>query len=1029
MDNTNGTSHSKRKQPPAASSDHRPVKQLKSEQETPVKETDMAVNGSHGSGDMPIANDRKMSRITSMPADSAEWQATVERVIKSVVSIHFCQTCSFDTDPALASEATGFVVDAEKGYIMTNRHVVGAGPFWGYCVFDNHEECDVYPVYRDPVHDFGILRFDPTKIRYMPLAPLNLRPDLARIGVEIRVVGNDAGEKLSILSGVISRLDRNAPEYGEGYSDFNTNYIQAAAAASGGSSGSPVVNIDGHAVALQAGGRSDGAATDYFLPLDRPLRVLECIQRGEPVSRGTIQTQWLLKPFDECRRLGLTPGREAEVRAMFPEEIGMLCAEVVLPKGPADNKLEEGDVLIKVNGELLTKFVPLDDILDSSVGGKVTLLVQREGQEIETTIEVGDLHAITPDRFVSVAGASFHDLSYQQARLHAVALKSGGVYVCEAAGSFRFYDGGESGWLVQAIDNKDTPDLATFIEVVRNIPDRSRVVVLYKHLRDLHTLNTLVINMDRHWSPKMRMAVRNDVTGLWDFTDIADAIAPESNPPMKASFTQISRTNYPDAAEIIKSFVKVSSTMPIKLDGFPRGRKTGHGLVINAEKGLVIVSRAIVPYDLCDIVITIADSIVVAGKVVFMHPLQNYAIIQYDPSLVQAPVKSAKLATSHIAQGEETVFFGFNQNYRPVIGKTVVTDITTVAIPASPTTPRYRAINLDAITVDTNLASQCGSGVLVAEDGTVQALWLTYLGERSGSSGKDMEYHLGLSTPMVLPILKQIQEGVVPQLRILNVEIHMIHMSQARLMGVSEAWIERVEREDPERHQLFAVRKVDAGNNDGLLESDVILTLNGKLVTSVAHLDVQYNNATLDAVVVRKQKEIAITVPTVPTTDLETDRVVIFCGAILHRPHHAVRQQISKIHSDIYISGRMRGSPAYQYPLAPTNFITHVNGVATPDLSAFLRETAKIPDNTYFRLKAMSFDDMPWVATLKKCEHYFPTIEFVKDAREELGWRKVVREKDEGGMTGEEVLPGERAMGVEGTEDGGVVPEGGGKSL
>ena len=77
---------------------------------------------------------------TTVTADTAEWQATIEKVVRNVVSIHFCQTCSFDTDSAVSSEATGFVVDAKQGYILTNRHVVGAGPFWGYCIFDNHEE-------------------------------------------------------------------------------------------------------------------------------------------------------------------------------------------------------------------------------------------------------------------------------------------------------------------------------------------------------------------------------------------------------------------------------------------------------------------------------------------------------------------------------------------------------------------------------------------------------------------------------------------------------------------------------------------------------------------------------------------------------------------------------------------------------------------------------------------------------------------------------------------------------------------------
>ncbi|KAI9677311.1 MAG: hypothetical protein M1829_002654 [Trizodia sp. TS-e1964] len=974
----NGESRGKRKLRESGQGLDRPTKHMKPQTEELVD--DMMYDAVLP----PDSGDTRLIPLAGASADSAEWQATIEEVVRNVVSIRFCQTCSFDTDSALASEATGFVVDAERGYILTNRHVVGAGPFWGYCIFDNHEECDVHPVYRDPVHDFGILRFDPKVIKYMPVAALELRPDLARVGAEIRVVGNDAGEKLSILSGVISRLDRNAPEYGEGYSDFNTNYIQAAAAASGGSSGSPVVNIDGFAVALQAGGRADGAATDYFLPLDRPLRALRCIQKGQEVTRGTIQCQWMIKPFDECRRLGLTSEREGAIRASFPKETGMLVAEIVLPQGPADTKIEEGDVLIKVNGELLTQFVRLDEILDSHVGQKVNIVVQRGGEDIEVKLHVGDLHAITPDRFVSVAGASFHDLSYQQARLYAIAVK--GLYVCEAAGSFRF-ESSDQGWIIQSIDQKETPDLKTFIEVMKAVPDRARVVVTYKHLRDLHTLNTSIVYIDRHWTSKMRMAIRNDITGKWDFSDLADPLPPTPLVPRKANFIRLDSGNHSAAAEMVRSFVRIVCSMPVKLDGFPRGKKTGVGLVIDAEKGLVIVSRATVPYDLCDISITVADSIIVEGKVVFMHPLQNYAIIRYDPKLVDAPVQSAKLSTEPIKQGAETIFVGFNQNLRVVVAKTTVTDITAVGIPANSSAPRYRAINLDAITVDTSLSAQCGSGVLVSPDGTVQALWITYLGERNHSN-KDNEYHLGLATPTLLPVIQQIQKGIKPSLRMLNVEFNAVQMSQVRIMGVSDEWIQKVEQDNPERHQLFMARKVECGHDQSLREGDIVLSLNGKLVTRVSDLDVMYDNEVLEAVIVRNSQEMAISVHTVPTADLETDRAVIFCGAVLHRPHHAVRQQISKLHSEIYVSARTKGSPSYQYGLAQTNFITAVNSVKTHNLEDFIREVVKIPDNTYFRLKAVTFDNVPWVVTMKKNEHYFPTLEFIKDPSESCGWRR-----------------------------------------
>ena len=51
--------------------------------------------------------------------DTAEWQATIQTVVRNVVSIDFCLTCSFDMDAAYTGEATGFVVDAENGWAVS----------------------------------------------------------------------------------------------------------------------------------------------------------------------------------------------------------------------------------------------------------------------------------------------------------------------------------------------------------------------------------------------------------------------------------------------------------------------------------------------------------------------------------------------------------------------------------------------------------------------------------------------------------------------------------------------------------------------------------------------------------------------------------------------------------------------------------------------------------------------------------------------------------------------------------------------
>ncbi|CCK71999.1 Nma111p KNAG_0I02140 [Huiozyma naganishii CBS 8797] len=907
------------------------------------------------------------------------WQNTISKVVKSVVSIHFAQVTPFDCDPALVSEATGFVVDAKLGIILTNRHVVGPGPFVGYVVFDNHEECDVIPIYRDPVHDFGFLKFDPNQIKYSDIQALELKPDLAKVGCEIRVVGNDAGEKLSILSGFISRLDRNAPDYGElTYNDFNTEYIQAAASASGGSSGSPVVTIDGYATALQAGGSTE-ASTDFFLPLNRILRALQCVQAGKPISRGTIQVQWLLKPYDECRRLGLTSESEATARQMFPDKIGLLVAEIVLKNGPAYTQIKEGDILISLNDQLISSFVQVDDIFDNSVDETVELVIQRSGVDINVTIKIQDLHSITPDRYVEVCGATFNDMSYQMARCYALPVK--GVFLSCATGSFNFDSKEKVGWVIDAVNNKETPDLDTFINVMKEIPDRKRVTIKYHHMTDHHSPLVTSIYIDRHWCSEFRIYERNDTTGLWDYRNICEPLPAEPLKPQKARFIDIPTENE-SLRQLSHSLCIVSTVSPIPVDSLLPETLMTSGLIIDSDNGYVIVSRRIVPHDCLDCFVTIADSVVIPASVEFLHPTQNYAIVKYDPSLVLADTVTPKLSEKKVNRGDKLQFIGLTQNNRIVTSETIVTDISSISIPSN-LIPRYRATNLEAISIDCNVSNRCNSGILTDSDGTVRALWLSFLGERQ--ENKEKIYLMGLDVVTIKNVLDIMKTGNRPQVNIVDAEFGSISILNARIRGVPDEWIERMEDESDNRLQFMTVSRVSCTEDSEKLEpGDVILSVNETLVTEMGQLDGVTAPCTeisepplLQFKVVRDGSIVDLGIKTVNVQ--ETDRIIIFAGCILQEPHHAVGQAMINMPKGVYCVFRGESSPGIQYGISSTNFITHVNEVETPDLDAFLKTVKEIPDNSYCKIRLMTYDNVPFAISLKTNYHYFPTAELRRD--------------------------------------------------
>ncbi|ODV58700.1 Nma111p [Ascoidea rubescens DSM 1968] len=913
--------------------------------------------------------------------NNPHWQQTIERIVKSVVSIQFSQVSAFDTESACCSQATGFIVDSKRGIILTNRHVVGPGPFSGYAVFDNHEEIPVKPIYRDPVHDFGFLQFDPNLVKYMKVQHLTLRPDLAKVGVEIRVVGNDNGEKLSILSGFISRLNRNAPDYGSlTYNDFNTEYIQAAASASGGSSGSPVVNIDGHAIALQAGG-STNASTDFFLPVNRVLRALNCIQKNIPITRGTIQVTWILKPFDECRRLGLSPDSEARMRSLYPNAIGLLVADIILPEGPADKLIKEGDTLISINGKSIFSFISVDEILDSNVDQNIDIVVQRSGKDFSINCKVQNLHSITPDRYVQVSGAIFHTLSYQMARMFGLPVK--GVFICYASGSFRRSN--DTGWLIDSIDNKEIPDLDTFIEVMKSIPDGARVPFVCRHVTDMHSPKVRTTYIDRHWYKTFKLAIRNDESGLWDFVDLGDPLPMEKLKPLNAKFIDLP-SDEEGARNLSRSIVGLSSQFPITIDSYYFSGRNGSGLIIDAKKGYVLTSRYFVPHDLGNFHITIAGSIIVPAKVIFLHPLYNYAILKYDPSLVLAPLQTPKFSDEPLKRGEKVLFVGNNFS-RVASQETRITDISPNNMPKNSSAPRYRASNIKAITIDTNLSSKYGSGVLSDKDGTIRGLWLSCLGE-TRDDGSDSVYHAGIDATDALDVIRAFQNSdEIPKVRIVDAEVTEIPLSKSRIMGVPEEWISKLENvEGIDRINFLTVSSITCPNfeeseiKSGLEIGDILLAVNDKLISSISDFKVMFTTEELKFTIVRKKKVSNINVKTVEIEN--TDDIVMWCGALIQKPFHAVRQSMKQLPSGVYISSLSGCSPAMHYGLHSTNFITHVNEQKTSTMEEFLRIIKEIPDNTYVKVRLISFDNIPFALSIKTNYHYFPTFELKKNTKE-----------------------------------------------
>ena len=911
-------------------------------------------------------------------APPADWARTLERIAASVVTIELDQTRSFDTERNTSAQATGFVIDAERGLILTNRHVVTPGPVIAEATFLNREEVEVRAVYRDPVHDFGIYRYDPSRLRFIKPAALPLAPEAAQVGREIRVIGNDAGEQLSILAGTLARLDREAPEYGVGrYNDFNTFYIQAASSTSGGSSGSPVIDVQGRVVALNAGGAT-GSATSFYLPLGRVQRAVRLIQQGKPVTRGTIGTEFRYRPYDELRRLGLRTATEAAARAAQPANTGMLVVERVLPGSASDQRLAPGDVLLRLNGTLMTGFEPLEAVLDDAVGVKVQLELERGGQPFTVQLTVEDLHAITPASFLEFGDAVVHTLSYQEARhFHRPA---SGVFVA-ATGYSLDAAGVPRGAVITEVNSKPVATLADFAAATAALADGARFTVRYVTMDDPNRAELRSIHMDRRWFPT-RQCARNDTTGYWDCLNPALG---QAAPAPAGGVARPTVTDDPIARVLAPSLVGLTFDMPYPISGVSERNYRGTGLIVDAERGLVITDRNTVPVSIGDVRLTFADTLEIPGKVVYVHPLHNLAVVQYDPALLRGtPVRSARLALPALRAGEKVVVVGLDGSGTLKSRATMISEVDPLLLPLSRSLA-FRDSNIEVATL-VNPPDDV-VGVLADQRGRVRGLWASFAFD---NGREQVQESRGIGAELIGETLELARQAA--HLHSLEAELVTLTLAGARGLGLSDAWVERIEQSNPAKRQVLSVARLVGGADAALLlkPGDILLAIDGQPVTEFR--DVERAVAAHDVVRVtvwRGTGELTIPVRTALLSGNDLERVLLWAGATLQSPHRAISAQRGIEPSGVYVAYFSYGSPASRYGLIPGRRIVEVDGQPTPDLDSFVKLVTGRADRASLRIKTLSLNGAPEMITLKLDRHYWPAYEL---RRSDGHWERVALE-------------------------------------
>lgn len=273
------------------------------------------------------------------------------------------------------SLGSGFVIDADKGLVITNNHVISGAEEIKIILQDN-TDLDAELIGTDPKTDIALLKIKDKK--GVKLTQVSLGDsDAMRVGDWVVAIGNPFGLGGSVTAGIISARGRNI-QAGP-YDDF----IQTDASINKGNSGGPLFNLEGDVIGINTAIYSPSGGSvgiGFSVPSNIAKAVIADLSEYGRTRRGWLGVRIQTVSEELAENLGLK------------EPTGALVTSVA-ENGPAQKAgLKKGDVILKFNNKVVSEMRKLPRIVaETEVGNSAPVEVWRKGKVKKLKVTVGEL--------------------------------------------------------------------------------------------------------------------------------------------------------------------------------------------------------------------------------------------------------------------------------------------------------------------------------------------------------------------------------------------------------------------------------------------------------------------------------------------------------------------------------------------------------------------------------------------------------------------------------------------------------------